>query len=685
MLIKYDALSVEAMDKIHTCLDLLCDYGYVKRESTLKGTYDKVLNIYKLDRDSQDMWEMIWNHKINSLFQMEQQSGIQGIALSKPNNVNDLCVLNSVIRLMAPDKDSDTPLVMWSKYRTDLSGWIKEMEDFGLSEEEINWLSHHSAITDGICESQEGLMSLVQEERLGGNSLTFADKCRKGIAKKQGKLFQECEDIFYENIKKNNCSEKLAHYVWDVLLKVQRGYSFNRSHCLAYSLVALQEMNLAYHYPLIFWNCACLISDSGCIEEDGLTNYDKIAIAISKMQAEGINIGLPNINESKDIFVPDVENNRILYGLKAIGGINNDIIANIESNRPFTGIKDFMLRCPLTKTAMFNLIKAGAFDEVDDTFKTRKEIMAYYISQASEPKKKLNLQNFGGLIEKGIIPEELEMQIRVFNFNKYLKKRKYEEYYEFDESCANFFKRFYEDKIDLLEIRQNKVLIPQKSWDVIYQAEMDIARNWLKDNQEEALSAYNMTLFKDIWNKYANGTISKWEMDSLCFYYNEHELACVDNKKYGIVNFFDLNENSEVDYYFKRGGKQIPIFKLSRIAGTVLAKNDNHSSITLLTTTGVVEVKMSKDQYSKFKKQISQIGEDGKKHVIEKSWLARGRKIMITGYRRENQFVLKTYANTAGHQLYLIEEIIGDEMKIRHERMMPAGSLEEDEWEGYGA
>lgn len=66
-------------------------------------------------------------------------------------------------------------------------------------------------------------MSLVQEPCLGGNTLTFADKCRKGIAKKQGKLFQECEDIFFENIKKNNCSEKLAHYVWDVLLRVQRG------------------------------------------------------------------------------------------------------------------------------------------------------------------------------------------------------------------------------------------------------------------------------------------------------------------------------------------------------------------------------------------------------------------------------------------------------------------------------
>lgn len=67
------------------------------------------------------------------------------------------------------------------------------------------------------------LMSLVQEPRLGGNSLTFADKCRKGLAKKIGSIFDECEKEFFKNIKEKQCSEKLAHYVWDVLLRTQRG------------------------------------------------------------------------------------------------------------------------------------------------------------------------------------------------------------------------------------------------------------------------------------------------------------------------------------------------------------------------------------------------------------------------------------------------------------------------------
>lgn len=222
-LIKMDLLSVEALDKIHNCLDLLIEYGYIEPEETLKATYEKALGIYNLEREAPEMWKMIWNHQIESLFQMEKQSGIQGIAIAKPKSIDELAVLNSVIRLMAPEKGAEMPLNMWGRYRENINDWIREMRRFGLSEDEIDWLSHHSAITDGICESQEGLMSLVQEERLGGNTLGFADSARKALAKKIGELFVKCEKEFYENAEAKGCSMKLARYVWDVLLRVQRG------------------------------------------------------------------------------------------------------------------------------------------------------------------------------------------------------------------------------------------------------------------------------------------------------------------------------------------------------------------------------------------------------------------------------------------------------------------------------
>ena len=73
---------------------------------------------------------------------------------------------------------------------------------------------------------------------------------------------------YFETVEKKGLSKNLCNYVWNVLVATSRGYGFNASHTLAYSLIALQEMNLAYNYPIMFWNCACLISDSGGAESD---------------------------------------------------------------------------------------------------------------------------------------------------------------------------------------------------------------------------------------------------------------------------------------------------------------------------------------------------------------------------------------------------------------------------------
>ena len=55
--------------------------------------------------------------------------------------------------------------------------------------------------------------------------------------------------------------------------------------------------------------------------------------------------------------------------------MDGPIIEQIITNRPYTGIADFMNKCPLNKSAMISLIKAGAFDEIETSFKSRKEIM----------------------------------------------------------------------------------------------------------------------------------------------------------------------------------------------------------------------------------------------------------------------------------------------------------------------
>ena len=696
-LIKYDALSVEAMDKIQTCIELLIQYKFIEEKPTLRETYESAVGIYNIERDNPEMWKMVWEHKINSLFQMEQQSGIQGIKLIKPKSVDELATLNSVIRLMAQEPGGETPLETWAKYRKNINLWYDEMRQYGLSEEEIQWLANYPDITDGIAEAQEALMKLVQEPKLGGNDLMFADTARKALAKKIGKLFNECEKQFFENAKEKGCSEKLVHYVWDVLLRVQRGYSFNKSHTLAYSLVALQEMNLAYKYPIIFWNCACLITDAGGSESEDIeesewkeeinfgdedifdepeedeeevdiyeeededyeyvdssdrktktkkkivrsVNYDKIATAIGKMKMTGINVSIPDINNSSYTFTPDVENNVIRYGLRGISRIGEDYIKLIIENRPYSSLIDFLTRTKTTKTQAVSLIKAGCFDKIEN--KPRKEIMKYYIDSISDKKKRLTLQNMQMLITKGLIPNSLDFQKKVFNFNKYLKKNKFgETHYIVDDKAFNFYEQHYD--IDLLSEYEGYRVIQQKVWDKIYKKEMEAVKAYISSHPE-LLDNLNNMLYQESWDKYALGNTSKWEMDSLSFYNGPHELENI-NEIYGISNYFKLPENPEVENIFYKNDKPIVIYKLKTIAGTVIGKNKAKHIVTLLTTDGVVNVKFYRTQFVKYDKQLSERDATGKKHVIEKSWFTRGNKLIINGIRREDFFIPKIYAKS---------------------------------------
>ena len=155
-LIKYDLLSVDALDKIHICLNLLMDDGRIDKSQSLKQIYEDTIGIYNLEREAAEMWKMVWEHKISSLFQMEQQSGIQGIALVKPESVDDLATLNSVIRLMAQEKGAEQPLNKFARFKKNIQLWYDEMEQYGLTREEQKVLEPIVKLSYGICESQEG-------------------------------------------------------------------------------------------------------------------------------------------------------------------------------------------------------------------------------------------------------------------------------------------------------------------------------------------------------------------------------------------------------------------------------------------------------------------------------------------------------------------------------------------------
>lgn len=226
-LIKIDLLSIEALDRIRACLDLLGQYGYIEtKNKTLKEIYEDTIGVYKIERNDPKMWKMIHEHKVESLFQMEQQSGIKGIAATKPKSLEELAALNSVIRLMAQSKGAEQPIDKFARFKKDIRNWYREMDEYGVRPEYQKLLEPLLLESAGICEAQERLMSLVQLPEVGGYSLAWSDKLRKAVAKKNPAAFEELQAEYYENAREKKLDMNLCKYVWDVLISTSRGYGF---------------------------------------------------------------------------------------------------------------------------------------------------------------------------------------------------------------------------------------------------------------------------------------------------------------------------------------------------------------------------------------------------------------------------------------------------------------------------
>lgn len=434
-------------------------------------------------------------------------------------------------------------------------------------------------------------------------------------------------------------------------------------HGTLYSYIAVQAAYLATYFPVVYWNCAYLRVTSG-LEEEASTNYDKIAKAIGDMVNRGIEVKPVDINKSGYMFEPDEENNAILYGMKSLNGVGGEIISEIVQNRPYTSFEDFCERSNANRTATLSLIKGGAFDSFED----RVEVMKKYISSVSEPKKRITLQNFKGLLENNLIPDELNFQKRLFIFNKALRaQKKVGDYYIINYNFYDFYAEFFDT--DLLEPVEGTLGIPCKTWQKLYTKGMKPAKTYFKDHQEEILESYNGLLFQEQWNKYAAGTISSWEMDSLGYYYHDHELARVNKTWYNIVPFNSLSPEPVVVKTFRRNGRDFPIFELTSIAGTVIGKNNTKATINLLTEdSGVVTVKFSLDYFAKYNRRISE-DEGGVSKVKEQGWFQRGTMLIVHGFRRGDMFVEKTYRKTKEHGLYKITSIgDGGNMTFTHLR-----------------
>lgn len=664
---KYDLLSTKAIDSIQTALLLLAEHGYLEWEGSLKETYDRYLHPAQLDFEDPRIWKLINNKEVLSLFQfLDAQAGIQAIDMIQPTTLKELADINSVLRLMAAD-GKKAPLVVYKYRKENPRLWYSEMELVGLTENEVAILDDHVGETKGMCITQEQLMALVQEPRISNFTFSEADYVRKVIGKKKMSEIPMVHAKFIKQGLEQGNRRVFLDYIWDELFAVQLGYAFSIIHTVSYSIIALQEAILNVEFPAIFWATSRLLVESSAIEfmekdleflsdledeeeeeEDIKTktvNYFKMSSAIGEVRSFGVKILPPSINKSNFSFRPDVEENAIYFGLKGISRVGDKILIDIINNRPFVSLEQFLSKIKVNKIQATMLIKAGAFDELGD----REEMLHKYCSDVADVKKTLNMRNMQMLVEKGFIPESHEFYAQLFRFNKHIRKDfLYGERFVLEPEDSEFLNYF---KFNQIEYGDDGEFFLASDWKRHYDKSMLPMKEWIKDNLEELLNEVNTKAVQEMLDKYASGNRAKREMDALSYYYSYHELDTPEYKQWlnelKVDNFFDLPEEPVVEYE-KRGRKY---FRLFRIAGTSIGRDKAKNIVGFETPEGFIKVKFYRSQFLKFDKQVKLNG------VRESSWFSKGNKLLLSGYRSGDQFIVKTYyGSRLGQALYKFDK-----------------------------
>lgn len=643
-LTKYDFLVTEIQDMITQCVSMLQEHGFMDANLSLREAYNKYLHPDVLPINEDKLWAAMHNNSVLRCFQFDSQVGGQAMKKLKPTTPVEMANVNSVMRLMATEKGGETPADRYARMKSDMTRWYREMRNYGLTEEEQHVLEKYYLPEYGTPAQQESMMRILMDENICGFTLAESNTARKICAKKQMNKIPELKEKVLQSAK----TYQLGQYVWDTAIMPQMGYSFSLIHALAYSFIGVQTAYLSTFFSPVFWNTAVLRVESG-LDEDAGSKYDKIAKAVCGIASAGVNILPIDINKSQYAFEPDANNNAIVYGMKALNGVNGEAIAAIVENRPYSSLDDFLSKTAFNKTVNLSLIKSGAFDQFGD----RESIMNEYLSKIGDTKTKVTLQNFKMVADKGLLPAELRPHISLFNFNKSLRANcKNGTNFILDDRHYNFFVNKFD--ADLLTPIDGSLGLSEKIWKKLYDKEMEAVKTYFKEHQEEILQKLNNSIVQELYDKYAQGSVSTWEMESMGYYWHQHELKLLDRRLYNVVEYNSLPEEAVVEKTFN----DFPIYKLSTIAGTVIAKDDTKSTVSILTVnSGVVNVKMNREQYAYYNKRISEMLPNGEKKVLETSWFQRGTLLMFTGVRRNDTFFAKRYKKSESELVYKIDSI----------------------------
>ncbi len=346
-LIKYDFLGLKTLTVIKKACDMIYQNHGVK------------IDINNVSMDDKPTYELLQATNTPAIFQLESQ-GMQNVILGlKPDKIEDLVAL---VALYRPGPMDNIPTYIARKFGEKIEYLHPKLEPI-LKE------------TYGIMVYQEQVMEIGKQ--LAGYTKGMADDLRKAMGKKIKEKMDHHREIFKEGcLKVSGIEETLSMKIFDAMAQFA-SYGFNKSHAVCYAWVCYQTAYLKTHYAPEFMASSMTYD---------MTDTDKLAFFADNVKKMGIKILRPDINKSYEYF--SVENGAIRYAMAAIKnvgvGVVQAIVAEREKNGPFKNITDFISRVDpknLNKRMLENLIKAGAFDDLEPNRHKMFDNVNYIISQ----------------------------------------------------------------------------------------------------------------------------------------------------------------------------------------------------------------------------------------------------------------------------------------------------------------
>ena len=207
--------------------------------------------------------------------------------------------------------------------------------------------------TYGIIIYQEQVMQIAV--RMAGYTLGEADILRRAMSKKKEEILLKEKEKFITGSIKNGYSKEISEKVYNLILKFAN-YGFNKSHAVAYSIIAYKMAFLKTHFYKYF-----MLS----VLNNSINNENKTSVYISKMRQKNIKVLPPEINVSEGVYT--VNNGDIFAPLSIIRNVGMNISNIILTERKTKKFKDFLDFVKRTYTKGINrkilesLILSGVF------------------------------------------------------------------------------------------------------------------------------------------------------------------------------------------------------------------------------------------------------------------------------------------------------------------------------------